>query len=123
MENVDGITGAAPIWHDYMEGALAGVPAAEFPVPAGVTTARVCSADGGIANPWDTNAYMEVFKSDAVPTKPCASLPKITLPNFPSPDAQPDKHDKHNHDQPTPIVLPAPSDIPPPDNSNPFKEQ
>lgn len=82
MNNVDGITGAAPIWHEYMTGALADQPIVNFPVPAGITVAKVCYADGGLANPWDSG-YAEVFKADSMPTKPCASsAPKPT----PTPD-------------------------------------
>ncbi len=84
MENVDGITGAAPIWHDYMQGALASEPAVSFPVPDGVTTAKVCSTDGGLANPWDAG-YSEVFMTAALPTKQCASfVPKPTAPTDPT---------------------------------------
>ena len=86
MNNVDGITGAAPIWHDYMEGALASQPAVDFTVPAGITAAKVCSADGGLANAWDTATYTEIFKTDAMPTKHCATAPKPS----PTPDPTPD---------------------------------
>jgi len=72
MYNVDGITGAAPIWHDYMEGASAGMPVQTFTAPAGITTAKVCSLDGGLANPWDIG-YDEVFMTSAMPTKHCAT--------------------------------------------------
>jgi 1A family penicillin-binding protein len=72
MNNVDGITGAAPIWHDYMEGALADSPVQDFARPGGVAIAKVCSADGGLANPWDTGTFDEVFMNDALPG-PCKS--------------------------------------------------
>lgn len=85
MNNVDGITGAAPIWHDYMERALAGTPALSFMAPEGVTTAKVCQHDGGLANPWDAG-YDEVFMSDAVPTKHCASQPKPAEGDTPDPN-------------------------------------
>ena len=114
MNNVDGITGAAPIWHDYMEGALAGTPASEFTVPAGITIAKVCAADGGLANPWDLS-YSEVFKSDAMPTKQCATA-------APKPDPTPTPTPA-NPAEATPVVLPSEPMQPfPPGkpNKNPF---
>ena len=85
MENVDGVTGAAPIWHNYMELALAGTPVQNFTLPASVTTAKVCTLDGGLANPWDTvGVYTEVFPIDALPTKHCGtSQPIVTPPTAP----------------------------------------
>lgn len=72
MTGIDGITGAAPIWHNYMEMALTGVPVQNFTPPAGLTTAKVCSADGGLANPWDSG-YDEIFLSDQPLTRHCSS--------------------------------------------------
>jgi 1A family penicillin-binding protein len=71
MKNVDGITGAAPIWHDYMEMALADKPVKDFPVPAGVVFQKVCQADGGLAAPNDPAAVNEVFLAEAQQTKKC----------------------------------------------------
>ncbi len=108
MNNVDGITGAAPIWHDYMEGALAGEPALAFAAPPGITSASVCRTDGGLANPWDTSAYAEIFMTDAMPTKHCAtsaakpSPSPITLPVI-DPNAQVNKN-PHKLLTPTPIT-------------------
>ena len=106
MNNVDGITGAAPIWHDYMEGALAGTPATEFAVPGGITMAKVCTIDGGLANPWDVG-ITEVFKTDAVPTKPCASAaPKPTPPPTPIIEPTSDQNPGSPADQPLAPVIP-----------------
>ncbi len=88
MYNVDGITGAAPIWHDYMEAALADQPSISFTVPPGITMAKVCAADGGLANPWDTG-YNEFFMSDSMPGKKCASYapkPSPSPSNTPGPE-------------------------------------
>ena len=73
MSGVDGITGAAPIWHDYMERALIGTPVEQFIAPVGITMAAVC-ADGGLANPWDA-VTTEAFLTEAMPTKRCNSQP------------------------------------------------
>lgn len=78
MANVDGITGAAPIWHEYMEHALAGTTVAGFNPPAGITMMNICAGDGGLANPWDSS-YSEAFMSDNLPTKPCNSQPTVKI--------------------------------------------
>ncbi|HSX01682.1 MAG TPA: PBP1A family penicillin-binding protein [Candidatus Saccharimonadia bacterium] len=80
MVNVDGITGAAPIWHDYMEMASAGVPAQNFAVPTGLSSGKVCAADGGLANPWDTNTYDELWPTDQPLTRKCGSAMPIIIP-------------------------------------------
>lgn len=71
MQNIDGITGAAPIWHDYMEVATAGTPVRDFVQPAGIVTAKVCSTDGGLVDGNDPNATNEIFLAEAAPTKHC----------------------------------------------------
>ncbi len=86
MIGVNGITGAAPIWHNYMVRALAAVPPSDFVRPAGLVDRVVCSTDGGLANPWD-HGISELFLAEAPAPKPCAS----TKPEPPKPpDAQPD---------------------------------
>jgi 1A family penicillin-binding protein len=89
MNNVDGITGAAPIWHDYMEMALAGTPVHDFTAPTGIVVAKVCASDGGLANPDDPSAISEVFLAENQQTKHCgwmgASIPAVTQPTTPAP--------------------------------------
>ena len=47
MRDVTGITGAGPIWHDFMTAVLRDVPALEFPRPDGFVRLEVC-ADSGL---------------------------------------------------------------------------
>jgi membrane peptidoglycan carboxypeptidase len=47
MQGVSGVTGAAPIWHDFMRGVLRGAPARDFPRPDGLVRVEVC-ADSGL---------------------------------------------------------------------------
>ncbi len=84
MNNVDGITGAAPIWHNYMESVLAGAPVENFNAPEGVVFVAVCTKDGGLANPWD-KSIQEVFLKTSVPTKHCSTQ----APQPPTPPDQP----------------------------------
>jgi membrane peptidoglycan carboxypeptidase len=82
MQNVDGITGAAPIWHEYMEQALAGTPIQNFVAPAGITLAAICP-DGALADGWNSGQF-EVFLSTALPTKHCRA-PEPTPTMLPNP--------------------------------------
>ena len=47
MKDVSGITGAGPIWHDFMTSVLAYQPASQFSIPDGVVQQEVC-ADSGL---------------------------------------------------------------------------
>jgi membrane peptidoglycan carboxypeptidase len=47
MRDVSGITGAGPIWHDFMTDALHNEPVEQFPRPDGVVQVEVC-ADSGL---------------------------------------------------------------------------
>ncbi len=87
MLNVDGITGAAPIWHDYMEMALAGTEVEPFIAPPGVVFAKVCPLDGGLASANDPTAVNEVFLAENQPTKQCGQIrPRPILVQTPPPD-------------------------------------
>ncbi len=51
MENVSGITGAGPIWHEFMQTVLLGHPALDFREPPGLAQALVCAMSGLAPNP------------------------------------------------------------------------
>lgn len=46
MINISGITGAAPIWNEFMQTALAGQPVIDFTPPPGVRQYEVCADTG-----------------------------------------------------------------------------
>ena len=46
MQNVSGVTGAGPIWHDFMQAAHAGEPVVAFAPPPGVRQVEVCADTG-----------------------------------------------------------------------------
>ena len=95
MQNVDGITGAAPIWHDYMEGALEGQPALAFTQPPGVSIAQTCT-NGQTAT--------EVFMGSAPPPQICLPIPVANASQNPD-----DSKKNDTGDQPSG----SPSDVPP----------
>lgn len=47
MKDVSGISGAGPIWRDFMLAVLRDVPPSAFPVPAGLVQVEIC-ADSGL---------------------------------------------------------------------------
>lgn len=95
MQGVSGITGAAPIWRDIMEGALANAPAKDFPPPAGVVGAEICEQGGHAPSPNCPNKRVEFFKSDQLPLPPDENVERAVaagdpnLVNAPQPTANP----------------------------------
>jgi len=51
MENVSGIAGAGPIWHEFIQTALLGRPALDFREPPGLVRVTVCALSGLLPNP------------------------------------------------------------------------
>lgn len=46
MINVDGLSGAAPIWHQFTRAVLSGVPESDFDPPPGLVRVSVCTLSG-----------------------------------------------------------------------------
>lgn len=70
MKNVSGLTGAAPIWADFMKIAiqqLTGGNPSEFVKPAGVTERVICTASGTEPSRWCPNQRSEYFAADQPP--------------------------------------------------------
>ncbi len=95
MQGVSGITGAAPIWRDIMEGALANTPAKDFPPPAGVVGAEICEQGGHVPSPNCPSKRVEFFKADQLPLPADENLERAVaagdpnLANAPQPTANP----------------------------------
>ena len=58
---------AAPVFREFMEGALAGTPPVPFRVPSGLRLVRVNAASGRLAEPGDPKAIWEAFKPGTEP--------------------------------------------------------
>lgn len=77
MQNVSGITGAAPIWHNVMERVYAehddfkNIAPHDFPIPGGLVQATVCNESGLI--PSDTcpadHRHSEIFLNNQAPNQ------------------------------------------------------
>ena len=70
MVEVSGISGAGPIWHEFMRQVLRGQPELTFPVPAGVVRAEVCATSGLLPTPYCPHTRWEWFIEGTVPTRP-----------------------------------------------------
>ena len=72
MQGVSGISGAGPIWHDFMEEALKGQPAEPFPEPPGLVRQEVCPETGELPSPWCPDRRVELFLEGTAPTATCS---------------------------------------------------
>ena len=70
MERVSGITGAGPIWHDFMQEALKGKPIQDFTRPDGLIDLDVCATSGLLPTPYCPYTKREVFIAGTQPTQP-----------------------------------------------------
>jgi 1A family penicillin-binding protein len=69
MEHISGVTGAGPLWHNFMERALAGKPALEFTVPTGMVRVEVCDESGLLPTEYcpPDHRHSEIFLAEQAP--------------------------------------------------------
>lgn len=67
MRQTSGVTGAAPIWHDFMEEMLKNSEPKAFPRPEGLVTAEVCEPTGLRPGPWCPERRRELFIAGTEP--------------------------------------------------------
>ncbi len=70
MERVSGVTGAGPIWHDFMQAALQGKAVQDFARPDGLIDLDVCATSGLLPTPYCPYTKREVFIAGTQPTQP-----------------------------------------------------
>jgi len=71
MERVAGSRGAAPIWHDFMEKVLEGMPVENFVRPPGFEEVEVCSVSGMLPTEHCPHKVREIFIEGTAPTAYC----------------------------------------------------
>jgi len=74
MINISGISGAAPIWNEFMRVALADQPALDFTPPPGVRQFEVCADTGTQPSEVCPERRMQWFADDRPPLPPTADL-------------------------------------------------
>ncbi len=70
MQNTTGLTGAAPIWAEFMQTAiqqLTGGNPTPFSRPGGIVEMTVCKASGALPSEWCPNTRSEIFAADQPP--------------------------------------------------------
>ena len=70
MKCVAGAGGAGPIWHNFMEEALAGTPPRDFARPSGIVTAEICALSGAKPSEVCPRRRMEIFVAGTEPNDP-----------------------------------------------------
>jgi 1A family penicillin-binding protein len=79
MRDVSGISGAAPIWHDFMELALKGQPVQSFRRPEGLVEVEVCALSGLLPEPDCPHRVRELFVQGTEPTQVCTMHQRIAI--------------------------------------------
>ena len=69
MYKTSGITGAGPIWHDFMEAALAGRPIQNFARPDGLVDEQICDTSGLLATDACPRKRIETFIAGTEPIR------------------------------------------------------
>jgi membrane carboxypeptidase/penicillin-binding protein PbpC len=70
MENVSGISGAGPAWHEVMLAAHRGIPARPFERPEGIVERAICADSGLLPSDACPATRMERFIQGTQPTRP-----------------------------------------------------
>lgn len=71
MHNVSGISGAAPIWHDFMEEALRSTAVENFQRPRGIVEMEICPLSGLLPSTSCPHRRRERFVAGTEPTTEC----------------------------------------------------
>ncbi len=79
MQGISGVTGAGPIWHDFMETVLRGTPPQSFVRPPGLVDAEICADSGLLATPLCPRQRSEVFLAGTQPTQADTMHQLVTL--------------------------------------------
>ncbi len=79
MREISGVSGAAPIWHDFMEAALKGTPIHDFQRPDGLVEVEVCALSGLLPGPDCPHRVKELFLEGTEPTETCTMRRRIAL--------------------------------------------
>jgi 1A family penicillin-binding protein len=69
MREVNGLSGAAPIWHQFMRAALSGKSVQRFTRPAGLAQVEVCQLSGLLPTPACPYRRLEWFIAGTQPTQ------------------------------------------------------
>ena len=90
MVGVTGISGAAPIWHDFMELSLRGYPVQPFARPQGIVEVEICADSGLLPTDLCPRRRSEWFIEGTQPTRQDDMYQRIALDQRDGQRARPD---------------------------------
>lgn len=79
MIKVTGVTGAGPIWNEFMRMVLRGQPKPDFVAASGITSVEVCAPSGLLPTPYCPSRTVEHFIIGTEPTFPDTMFQAFTL--------------------------------------------
>lgn len=79
MQGISGITGAGPIWHDFLETVLRDTPRRDFVRPEGLVDVEICADSGLLATALCPRRRVEVFLAGTEPSQADTMHQLITL--------------------------------------------
>ncbi len=79
MYGISGISGAAPIWHQFMQIVTRREPARPFPRPEGLLQKHICSDSGLLATPLCPHQRLAWFIAGTEPTSPDDQYQEIAV--------------------------------------------
>lgn len=79
MNDVTGLTGAAPIWHETIRKVLEGKPKREFERPEGLVQVEVCALSGLLPTEYCAHTRTEWFIAGTEPTQPDNIYQQVTI--------------------------------------------
>jgi 1A family penicillin-binding protein len=84
MKGTTGVTGAAPIWHDFLEKATKTMPVKDFSRPPGIVEQEICADTGTLPSEFCSQKTTEVFAKDQPPLGPEQDPHRPTCPDVPA---------------------------------------
>ena len=67
MKGTTGVTGAAPIWHDFLAQATKSMPVKDFERPPGIAEREICADTGTLPSEFCSKRTIEVFAENQMP--------------------------------------------------------
>jgi len=83
MKGTTGVTGAAPIWHDFLDKVTKGMPVKAFERPPGIVEKEICADTGAEPSEFCPQKIKEVFAENQLPLGPEHDLHRPQCPDAP----------------------------------------
>ena len=84
MKGTTGVTGAAPIWHNFLEKVTKTMPVKDFDRPPGIVEKEICADTGTLPSEFCSQKTTEVFAEDQPPLGPEQDPHRPTCPDVPA---------------------------------------